>query len=202
VSKPEPGLDKSILDHLNLQPKGRATARHLMKELRVRGEDRQRFENALDLLVRRGAVIEIRGQFVLPSRTQEYAIGRLAMHRDGYGFVVPDSPVPGVKGDIFIPPDPSMSAMHGDRVLAHVTRVLPDGKAEGDVVRIIRRAHPTVVGEFKIGRKMNYVVPQESRIQQAIFIPDGMDFLARGKSRPYRCTNPKGRSIEDLDART
>jgi ribonuclease R len=200
VSKPEPGLEKSILDHLDLQPKGRATARHLMKELRVRGEDRQRFEDALDHLVHRAAVIEIRGQFVLPSRTQEYAIGRLAMHRDGYGFVVPDSPVPGVKGDIFIPPDPSMSAMHGDRVLAHVTRVLPDGKAEGDVVRIIRRAHPTVVGEFKIGRKTNYVVPQESRIQQAIFIPEGMEFPGTA-SNPDRigAPIPKVNSIEDLD---
>jgi ribonuclease R len=200
VSRPEPGYDKLILEKLDLQPKGRATARHLMKELRVRGEDRPQFESALDALIARGAVIEVRGQFVLPSRTTEFTIGRLSMHRDGYGFVVPDAPVPGVKGDIFIAPDPSMSAMHGDRVLARVTRVLPDGKAEGDIVRILRRAHPTVAGEFRIGRNVNYVVPQESRIQQTIVIPEGLELPGR-VSNPDRigAAIPKVNSVEELD---
>ncbi|MBA3975668.1 MAG: ribonuclease R [Candidatus Solibacter sp.] len=200
MSRPDPAWDKAIVERLEAQPKGRATARHLFKELRVRGEDRQRFEDALDALARRGALIEIRGQYVLPSRTSEYAVGRLVMHRDGYGFVVPSAPVPGVKGDVFIPPDPSSSAMHGDRVLARIARVLPDGKAEGSIERILRRAHPTVVGEFKIGRKFNYVIPQESRIQHTIVIPDGLEFSAAA-ANPDRigAPPPKLLSIEDLD---
>lgn len=200
MSKPESGYDKLILARLDQQPKGRATARHLMKELRVRGDEKQRFERALDALINRGAIIEIRGQYVLASRTTEYAIGRLTMHRDGYGFVVPDTPVPGVKGDIFIPPDPSMSAMHGDRVLAHIARVLPDGKAEGQIERVLRRAHPTVVGEFKLGRDVNYVIPQESRIQQTIVIPDGLE-LPGTSANPDRigAPIPKVNSVEDLD---
>ena len=28
--------------------------------------------------------------------------GRLVAHQDGYGFVVPDTPIPGVEGDLFI----------------------------------------------------------------------------------------------------
>lgn len=200
MSRPEPDHDKLILEKLDQQPKGRATARHLMKELRVRGDDKQRFDRALEALINRGAVVEIRGQYVLPSRTTEYAAGRLSMHRDGYGFVVPDAPVPGVKGDIFIPPDPSMSAMHGDRVLAHISRVLPDGKAEGSIERILRRAHPTVVGEFKLGRDVNYVVPQESRIQQTIVIPDGLE-LPGTAANPDRigAPIPKVNSVGDLD---
>jgi len=200
VSKPESGYDKLILARLDQQPKGRATARHLMKELRVRGDEKQRFERALNALINRGAIIEIRGQYVLASRTTEYALGRLTMHRDGYGFVVPDAPVPGVKGDIFIPPDPSMSAMHGDRVLAHIARVLPDGKAEGQIERGLRRAHPTVVGEFKLGREVNYVIPQESRIQQTIVIPDGLE-LPGTSANPDRigAPIPKVNSVEDLD---
>src|SRR5947207_2833728 len=33
--------------------------------------------------------------------------GRLVLHHDGYGFVVPDSPIPQLDGDVFIPRDRS-----------------------------------------------------------------------------------------------
>ena len=49
--------------------------------------------------------------------------GRLIGHRDGYGFVVPDSPLAGTDLDIFIPPDGMGSALHGDRVEVHVPAV-------------------------------------------------------------------------------
>ncbi len=42
--------------------------------------------------------------------------------------------------------------------------------------RILKRAHPTVVGEFRIGRRGQYVVPHDERIQQWIEIPEGMEF--------------------------
>ena len=41
--------------------------------------------------------------------------------------------------------------------------------------RCCRRAHPTVVGEFRVGRRGSYVVPQDGRIQQWIEIPEGME---------------------------
>src|SRR5205807_1282781 len=48
--------------------------------------------------------------------------GRLVAHRDGYGFVVPDKPVPGMEGDLFIGRDALGDAMHGDHVLARIER--------------------------------------------------------------------------------
>ena len=50
---------------------------------------------------------------------------------------------------------------------------------------MLRRAHPTVVGEFRIGRRGNFVVPQDERIQQWIEIPEGMEIPA---GRPRRST--------------
>ena len=73
-------------------------------------------------------------------------IGRMVMHRDGYGFLVPDRPVSGIEGDLYIGRDSTGDAMHGDRVLAHIERRKPGGRAEAAVVRILERAHPTVVG--------------------------------------------------------
>ena len=41
------------------------------------------------------------------------------MHRDGYGFLVPDRPVEGLRGDVYIGRESAQTAMHGDRVVGH-----------------------------------------------------------------------------------
>ncbi len=185
-----------ILAKLATQPNGRAGFKQLIRELGLKGHQRRELSSALESLVRKGTVIELRGeQYVLPGRTQEFAVGRLNMHRDGYGFVLPDTPPAGLRGDLFIPPNATGRAMHGDRVLARITRVAHDGKAEGEVDRILERAHPTVVGEFKIGRRESFVVPFESRIQQWIVIPDGME-LPGAQPSPDRIGAP-GLEIKD-----
>ena len=50
----------------------------------------------------------------------------------------------------------------------------PDGRAHGEILRVLKRAHPTVVGEFRIRRNGNFVVPHDDRIRQWIEIPEGM----------------------------
>ena len=64
--------------------------------------------------------------------------------------------------------------MHGDRVVVRIGRIERDGRAHGEILRVLRRAHPTVVGEFRIRRNGNFVVPHDDRIRQWIEIPDGM----------------------------
>src|SRR5271165_1508537 len=49
--------------------------------------------------------------------------GRLVLHHDGYGFVVPETPMPQLDGDVFIPRDYIEDAMHGDHVLVKVVRL-------------------------------------------------------------------------------
>jgi len=102
--------------------------------------------------------------------------GRLVLHHDGYGFVVPDVPLPHLDGDVFIPPDAVEDAMHGDHVLVKIQRlggVTGAQRAEGRIVRILDRAHPTVVGLFRYGTPGNVVLPYDTRIQHEIEIPRG-----------------------------
>src|SRR5947209_2820379 len=103
--------------------------------------------------------------------------GRLVAHRDGYGFVVPDAPREDLEGDLFIGRDAIGDAMHGDRVLASIERRGPAGgaasRAEGRIVRVLDRAHTTVVGLFRYGSAGNTVAPYESRLLQEIVIPPG-----------------------------
>src|SRR6267142_86473 len=104
--------------------------------------------------------------------------GRLVLHHDGYGFVVPDSPMPQLDGDVFIPRDAVEDAMHGDHVLARIQRlggVSGAQRAEGRIIRILNRAHPTIVGLFRYGPHGNTVLPYDTRIQHEVEIPRGQE---------------------------
>ncbi len=114
-------------------------------------------------------------------RDPNLVVGRLVAHRDGYGFVVPETPRADIAGDLFIPPEQLGDAMHGDSVVARIERRdlrrsrgnAGALRAEGRVVRVLGRAHPTIVGLFRYGPRGNVVQPYESRIRQDIVIPPG-----------------------------
>jgi ribonuclease R len=99
--------------------------------------------------------------------------GRIVAHRDGYGFLVPDEPIPRVEGDLFIGSENLGDAMHGDHVQARIVRRRADGRAEGRVVQVLERKHPTVVGLFRYGLRENVALPYDTRIQHEVLIPHG-----------------------------
>jgi ribonuclease R len=102
--------------------------------------------------------------------------GRLVLHQDGYGFVVPDVAIPNLDGDLFIPRDFVEDAMHGDHVIAKISRlsgVSGARRAEGRILRIVSRAHPSVVGLFRYTSRGCVVVPYDPRVQHDIDLPAG-----------------------------
>jgi ribonuclease R len=129
--------------------------------------------------------------------------GRLVAHRDGYGFVVPDTPRTDFEGDLFVGRDAMGDAMHGDHVLARIVRLgrFADGtgRAEGSIVRVLDRAHTTVVGLFGYSSRGNSVAPYEIRLLQEIIIPPGEELTPalREKLGPH----PPGRTarLPELD---
>jgi len=193
--------DPELLAHISRLPHARASFKQLVRELGSKGEKRTELETALARLAAHGDLIELRsGQFSVTSQSREFAAGRLNMHRDGYGFVISDHPVPGITGDIFIPPESAAKAMHGDRVVVRIARIEGDGRADGEIIKVLKRAHPTVVGEFRIGRRGTYVVPQDDRIRQWIEIPEGLEFPPATPSVDrIGVTAPQVRTLDELD---
>jgi len=176
--------DSIILKHIARQPKRSAGFKQLVRELGLHGDERRDLDARLRKLVGSGALIQAESdRYSLPSAAADKNLvaGRLTMHRDGFGFVIPDSKSlsPSLKarltGDIFIPPHLIGNAMHGDLVLVDISNVRPDGRAEGRIVRPVMRAHPTVVGTFHYGSRGNYVKPIDSKITKDIVIPPGME---------------------------
>ncbi len=173
--------DRAILQHLARQPKQAAGLKQLIRELGLHGQERGELEERLQRLVQRGELIEVEsGRYALPRAAagRNLVAGRLTMHRDGYGFVIPESAElkERISGDIYIPPPAMGAAMHGDRVLVEIGPVRSDGRAEGRIVRVAGRAHPTVVGTFHYGARRNYVVPIDEKITQEIDIPPGQEW--------------------------
>src|SRR5271169_2098448 len=131
--------------------------------------------------------------------------GRLVAHRDGYGFVVPDTPRKDLDGDLFIGRDAIGDAMHGDHVLASIERRkrFGDGagpaRAEGRILRVINRAHATVVGLFRYGPRGNTVAPYESRLLQEIVIPPGDELTPELQGKLGLHQPRRGLRLPELD---
>ena len=176
--------DSVILKKIERQPRHAAGFKQLVRELGVGGDERKQLLSRLERLVSSGQLLQVGGgRYAIPqpSAGKNMVIGKLSMHRDGYGFVTPDPSAMDERlkarlaGDVFIPPPAVGSAMHGDRVLVEVGAFRPDGRAEGRVLRTVNRAHPTVVGIFHYGRRQNYVTPIDQKVAQEIVIPPGWE---------------------------
>ncbi len=176
--------DSSILKKIQRQPKQTAGYKQLVRELGLRGDERRELNDRLRKLVTSGQLIaDGSDRYAIPQAAsgKNLVAGKLSLHRDGFGFVIPDltSAAPALKGrlsgDIFIPPHAVGAAMHGDLVLAEVTNFRTDGRTEGRLVRSLHRANPTVVGVFHYGGRHNYVTPIDSKISQEIVIPKGQE---------------------------
>jgi ribonuclease R len=184
--------DSAILKKISQQPKRMAGFKQLVRELGLHGEARRELSERLQKLAHSGQLVQVasdRYAIPQPAAGKNLVVGRLSMHRDGFGFVIPDASADDqlksrLSGDIFIPPPAIGSAMHGDRVLVEISTIRPDGRAEGRIVRPVDRAHATVVGTFHYGHRRNYVTPIDQKIAQEIVIPPGLEYPKHDRSAP------------------
>ena len=176
--------DSAILRHIGRQPKKTAGQKQLLRELGVKGEERRELADRLHRLVEKGELLQVDSdRYAIPQAKSgpNMLVGRLSMHRDGFGFVIPEASSldanlkARLAGDVFIPPHATGSSMHGDRVLVEISAFRTDGRAEGRIIRSVTRAQPTVVGIFHYGHRHNTVKPIDEKVAQEIIIPPGAE---------------------------
>lgn len=145
------------------------TEAELMRALGIADGEARRFKRLLREMEAEGLIYQTRAaRYGLPER-MNLVVGRLQGHPKGYGFLIPDNPA---LEDVFIGAGHLNGAMHNDRV---VVRLMPgpDGRREGEVVKILRRANHRVVGTFQRKRNYGFVVCDDVRLPMDIFIPRG-----------------------------
>lgn len=164
-------------------------------------EDRGDLEEVLSELVKEGKIeVSKRGKY---SKAEgKFLRGTFTGNVRGFGFVT----IEGEPEDIFIPEERINGAMHGDLVQVSL---LP-GKAEngkrreGAVVKILQRGTIQVVGTFQKSKSFGFVVPDNLKLGQDIFIPversmgavDGHKVVAEITDYGSERRRPEGKIIE------
>ena len=95
-------------------------------------------------------------------------VGTFVGHRDGFGFVEIEGED---KEDIFISKEDTKSAMHGDLVEIYIKEEKRGKRKEGVVYEILKHAVTSLVGTFWDCKNYGFVVADNSKIFEDIFIP-------------------------------
>ena len=147
---------------------------NIARQLVLTSSNRVALRKILRELERSGEIARIRkNRYVLPAEADLVA-GTLSIHQAGYGFLTTEIPE---QPDIFIPAENTGTAMHGDRVVARITRdeAYPRakdrrGRREGRIIRILERARDTIVGTLQHSRNFYYVVPDDPRLVHDVYV--------------------------------
>lgn len=107
--------------------------------------------------------------------------GTFTGNNRGFGFVT----VEGDDEDYFIPEKACNGALHMDTVLMRVTNAESSAgrRREGEIIRILSHGIKELVGTFDPGKGYGFVIPDNQKFNQDIFIPKA---LTKGAVRGHK----------------
>ncbi len=191
-----------ILEYL--AERGRpATQEQLEEELSLNSPDQQEaLRRRLIAMLRDGQLLKNRKGALGPLESMELIAGRVIGHKDGFGFIVPDTG----DDDLFLTPRQMRHVFHGDRVLARVSNVDTRGRREGIIVEVLERNTKQIVGRYYTESGAAFVESANQRITQDILIPPGEEkgathgqmVVVAITEQPTNHTRPLGKIIEVL----
>ena len=176
-------------------PKGkRSELFQVLDELEVEGK----------ITCKKGKYEKVRKSAAANPSAQELLEGTFIAHPKGFGFVELEDQ----EEDLYIPQDDTMGAFHKDRVQVKVKEERTGQRREGTIVQILGHGITEVVGTFEKSKNYGFVIPDNQKIQQDIFIPrehtlganDGDKVVAKITSYGGKNKNPEGRVQEVLGA--
>lgn len=150
--------------------------RRLAAGLDVDGErDETAFSRRLRAMERDGQLLKNRrGRYGLAQK-MELIAGTITAHQDGFGFLIPDAG----GQDLFIGAREMRKVFHGDRVMGRLLEIDHRGRQVGVIVDVLERRHSTIVGRYFFEDRMGFVVPEDKRMNQDLFIPEGDEGQAK-----------------------
>jgi ribonuclease R len=204
-------LESRILRLLSQRPLDKV---ELSKALELPSDRRSALRDLLRNMERDGKIARIRkDRYIIPQEADLFT-GIIQFHASGAAHVLAEKTG---GSDLFIAPENTWTAMHGDRVVARIMRERPSlidpgapprpVRQEGRVIRILERANDTVVGTLQKSRNFYFVVADDPRFVHNLYVPEpkpslrarvGDKVVAQLDSWPTRHVNPEGHVIEVL----
>lgn len=176
-----PPLHQSVIELLRQRGNRLLGVKEIFERLDEPDIHREEVDRAVAELEQEGAIIAVRGKRYSLLEFTPYHAGAIKVFSDGHGNVRGGEDEP----DIYIDRRSMKGAMNGDLVIVRVDkrtakrrRIREREYIDGEVIRILRRAHRTVVGRFHLEPEP-YVVPFDFRIDTDILIEDEATLDAR-----------------------
>ena len=134
--------------------------------LQVPKDQRNELKRVMDALEAEGKVhVSSKGKY--SKGEAKHIVGTYTAHARGFGFVT----VEGEAEDIFISEDDTNGAFHNDQVEV-VIKASPSGKRrEGKITKILSHGTTTLVGYFQKNKSFGFVIPDNQRFAQDVFVP-------------------------------
>ncbi|SDK06008.1 ribonuclease R [Sediminibacillus albus] len=123
----------------------------------------------LNELEEAGELVRTRKNRYGPPERMNLIRGKIQMHSKGFAFLIPEEEG---QDDVYINHADLQSAMNNDKVLVRIEGRDEHGKRpEGVVVRILERATTELVGTYDDNGNFGFVVADDKRIPNDIFVP-------------------------------
>jgi ribonuclease R len=192
---------KKIIDLLSSADVTPLYEDELMDRLKLTSDEESKLNTILNQMVEEGQLVRTKKKKYAIPEDLGFLTGRLQGNARGFGFFIHDKE----EEDVFIPAESLNGAMHNDRILIRLLK--GNGLSrEGEVIRVLERANKTIVGTFEKDKNFGFVIPDDKRINQDIFIPkdeikgvkNGFKVVVEMVRWPQKRRNPEGRIVEVL----
>ena len=199
-----PGLKERLLGLINDSAYSPLKKEELAVIFDIHPAEMPMFYNFLDELEEDGYIGRTKKGKIMSLNQMGLFVGKFVSHRKGFGFVESDEEY---TQDLFIPADNVNTAMHNDRVIAEiVTPATDDRRAEGKIIKVVKREVTEVVGLFQPSKNFGFVVPDNKKFNQDIYIPKKFFSGAKENDKvvveitvwPAEDRKPEGKIIEVL----
>ena len=170
----QPSLRESVLRLLARRDYRPLDDAGIGRELGLKSPQRRELGKTLGEMERAGEIARIRkDRYILPDEA-DLVTGTLSIHPSGFAFLITEK---AGEQDIFVAAQNTGTAMHGDRVVVRIMRDVAaqsrrkdHARAEGRVIRILERAHDTIVGTLQQSPNFFYVVPDDPRLTHNVYV--------------------------------
>lgn len=189
---------QTLLAAPNYHPLRRA---ELAGKLHLTGPERQQYRRVLDEMLAKGEIARVRQDRFVLAKEADLVAGTIELSEKGFAFVVPEQEG---TSDIYIAQEDTGVAMHGDKVLVRLHRERQREKRAGRVIRILERAHDTIVGTLQKTKLFHFVVPDDPRFVHDVYTKPahaaqvGDKVVVKLADWTSRHVNPEGEIIERL----
>ena len=199
-----PGLKERLLGLINDPAYTPLKKEELALIFDIHPTEMPMFYNFLEELEEDGYIGKTKKGKIASPKSMGYFVGKFVAHRKGFGFVESDEEY---TQDLFIPAADTNGAMHNDRVVAEITKPATDERrAEGTIIKVVEREITKVVGEFQSNKTFGFVIADEKKFNQDIYIPkkyfsgakDGDKVVVQITVWPQAGRKPEGKIIEVL----